>query len=96
MLYIKRVGGYFINLKTDLVKYNGCYDRMMGYILWHCFTVKFLEVPRFCETINILLNEPRVFQVVNREGHAKNCFSFLLAFMEECSAFLWKLIGDTF
>ena len=26
MLYIKREGTYSINLKTDLVKYNGCYD----------------------------------------------------------------------
>ena len=32
MLYIKREGGYSINLKTDLVKYNGCYNSMMGYI----------------------------------------------------------------
>ena len=26
MLYIKREGTYSMNLKTDLVKYNGCYD----------------------------------------------------------------------
>ena len=26
MLYIKREGAYSIHLKTDLVKYNGCYD----------------------------------------------------------------------
>ena len=32
ILYIKREGGYSINLKTDLVKYNGCYGSMMGYI----------------------------------------------------------------
>ena len=32
MLYITREGGYSIDLKTDLVKYNGCYDSMMGYI----------------------------------------------------------------
>ena len=32
MLYIKREGAYSINLKTDLVNYNGCYDSMMGYI----------------------------------------------------------------
>ena len=32
MLYIKSEGRYSINLKTDLVKYNGCYDSMMGYI----------------------------------------------------------------
>ena len=31
-LYIKREGAYSINLKTDLVKYNGCYDSMIGYI----------------------------------------------------------------
>ena len=38
----------------------------------------------------------RVSQVVNSEGHANNCFSFLLAFMEEGSTFLWKEIGDNF
>ena len=32
MLYIKREGAYSINLKTYLVKYNGCCDTMMGYI----------------------------------------------------------------
>ena len=32
MLYIKREGRYSINLKTDLVKYNGWYDSMIGYI----------------------------------------------------------------
>ena len=32
MLYIKREGTYSMNLKTDLVKYNGCYDSMMDYI----------------------------------------------------------------
>ena len=58
MLYIKREKGYSINLKTDLVKYNGCYDSMMGYIQRQCFTVKFLEVSRFWETIIILLNDP--------------------------------------
>ena len=31
MLYIKREGTYSINLKTDLVKYNGCYDGMISY-----------------------------------------------------------------
>ena len=30
MLYIKREGAYSINLKTDLVKYDGCYDSMLG------------------------------------------------------------------
>ena len=30
MLNIKREGAYSINLKTDLLKYNGCYDSMMG------------------------------------------------------------------
>ena len=30
MLYIKKEGTYFINLKTDLVKYNGCYDNMIA------------------------------------------------------------------
>ena len=32
MLYIKREGTYSINLKTDLVKYNGCYDSMISYL----------------------------------------------------------------
>ena len=32
MLYIKREGTYSINLKTDLVKYSGCYDSMISYI----------------------------------------------------------------
>ena len=32
ILYIKRKGRYSINLKTDLVKYNGCYDNMIDYI----------------------------------------------------------------
>ena len=32
MLYIKREGTYTINLKTDLVKYNGCYDSMISYL----------------------------------------------------------------
>ena len=32
MLYIKREGTYSIILKTDLVKYNGFYDSMIGYI----------------------------------------------------------------
>ena len=32
MLYIKREGTYSIKLKTDLVKYNGCYDSMMSYL----------------------------------------------------------------
>ena len=32
IIYMKREGGYSINLKTDLVKYNGYYDSMMGYI----------------------------------------------------------------
>ena len=30
MLYIKREGAYSINLKTYLVKYNGCYDSMIS------------------------------------------------------------------
>ena len=53
MLYIKREGTYSINLKTDLVKYNGCYDSMIGYIDIHCTTIHFLEVSRSCETIKI-------------------------------------------
>ena len=32
MLYTKKEGTYYINLNTDLVKYNGYYDSMMGYI----------------------------------------------------------------
>ena len=32
MLYIKREGTYSINLKTDLVKYNDCYDSMISYL----------------------------------------------------------------
>ena len=32
ILYIKREGTYFINLKTDFVKYNGCYDRITSYL----------------------------------------------------------------
>ena len=32
MLYIKREGTYSINIKTDLVKYNGCYDSMISYL----------------------------------------------------------------
>ena len=32
MLYIKREGTYSINLKTYLVKYNGCYDSMISYL----------------------------------------------------------------
>ena len=32
MLYIKREERCFINLKTDLVKYDGCYDSIIGYI----------------------------------------------------------------
>ena len=32
MLYIKREETYSINLKTDLVKYNGCYGRMISYL----------------------------------------------------------------
>ena len=32
MLHIKREGTYSINLKTDLVKYNGCYDSMISYL----------------------------------------------------------------
>ena len=32
MLYIKIEGIYSINLKTDLVKHNGCYDSVVGYI----------------------------------------------------------------
>ena len=39
MLYIKREGRYSINLKTDLVKYNGCYDSMIGYILKLLFQI---------------------------------------------------------
>ena len=31
-LYIKREETYSINLKTDFVKYNGCYDSIIGYI----------------------------------------------------------------
>ena len=51
MLYIKREGTYSINFKTDLVKYNGCYDSMISYIWRRCSTVNFLEVSRFCEMI---------------------------------------------
>ena len=58
MLYIKREGRYSINLKTDLVKCNDCYASMMGYISRQCSTVNFLKVSRFCETINISLNDP--------------------------------------
>ena len=36
MLYIKREGRYSINLKKDLVKYNGCYDSTIGYVRRHC------------------------------------------------------------
>ena len=32
MLYIKKKGTYSINLKTDLIKYNGCYDSMISYL----------------------------------------------------------------
>ena len=32
MLYIKKEGRYSTNLKTDLVKYNGCYDSMTSYL----------------------------------------------------------------
>ena len=32
MLYIKREGAYSINLKTDLVKNNGCYDSIISYL----------------------------------------------------------------
>ena len=32
MLYINREGTYSINLQTDLVKYNGCYDSMISYL----------------------------------------------------------------
>ena len=32
MLYIKWEGTYSINLNTDLVEYNGCYDRMISYL----------------------------------------------------------------
>ena len=32
MLYIKREGTYSINLQTDLVKWNGCYDSMISYL----------------------------------------------------------------
>ena len=32
MLNIKREGTYSISLKTDLVKYNGCYDSMISYL----------------------------------------------------------------
>ena len=32
MLYVKKEGAYSINLKTDFVKYNGCYGSMVGYI----------------------------------------------------------------
>ena len=32
MLYVKREGTYSINLKTDLIQYNGCYDTMIGYL----------------------------------------------------------------
>ena len=31
-LYIKREGTYSINLKTELVNYNGCYDSMISYL----------------------------------------------------------------
>ena len=58
ILYIKREGTYFINLKTYLVKYNGSYDSVVGYIWRQYCTVNILEVSRFCEMINILLNHP--------------------------------------
>ena len=32
MLYIKTERTYSINLKMDLLKYNGCFDSMIGYI----------------------------------------------------------------
>ena len=32
MLYIKKEGTYSINLKTDLIKYNGCYDSISSYL----------------------------------------------------------------
>ena len=32
MLYIKREGTHSINLRTDLVKYNGCYDSIISYL----------------------------------------------------------------
>ena len=32
MLYIKREGTYSVNVKTDFVKNNSCYDSMIGYI----------------------------------------------------------------
>ena len=32
MLYVEIEEAYSIDIKTDLVKYNGCYDSMMGYI----------------------------------------------------------------
>ena len=51
MLYIKREGTYSINLKTDLVKYSGCYVSMISYLQEQCSTVNILEVSRFCETI---------------------------------------------
>ena len=32
MLYMKGKETYSINLKTDLVKYNGCYNSMISYL----------------------------------------------------------------
>ena len=32
ILYVKREGTYSINLKTDLVKYNECYDSIISYL----------------------------------------------------------------
>ena len=31
-MYIKIEGIHSINLRTDLFKYNGCYDSMIGYL----------------------------------------------------------------
>ena len=56
MLYIKRKGTYSLNLKTDLIKYNGCYDSMISYPSRQCSTVNILEVSRFCK--RNLLNDP--------------------------------------
>ena len=55
----------------------------MGYIQRQCFTVKFFEVSRFCETIKILLNTLRVIQVLDREEYIKYCFYFFIVFITE-------------
>ena len=51
-----------------------------------CSALKLREDSRYCETINILLNAFGVIQVLNRERRTKNCYNFVLSFMEESSA----------